>query len=165
MNLSGETANHDSGAEIDQRDALKREISQLLADNVDILEIFHDRGERSRRTIIRVLGGAMKHDSEVRGATLGIVNYAYPDMDGEESTTLSIGEQRFLVYGSIDQLADDHIVGPNEGEDVLARVSEVFNPPSDVRVNWMKAVSTGIALEMMETHANWDWDHEMTGSV
>lgn len=100
---------------------------------------------------------------QVRATRVGIVEIDHPALegvDGDLTTTISVGEKRFLlkflVNGSEASRIDEHVEDPNGEEDVVKTVWDVVTPPFKPAVRWDPLLTRIKAMEEIETHPTWD---------
>jgi hypothetical protein len=157
MTSAYERANAEERREINRRDALRWNIIQLLVANSDILVTLEGQPENCLQPIIQVLGGSMKSPDTVRPAQVGLVNIEFLDHPGNESTTISVDERRYLLDDNGARRIDVPEEKPGE-DDTVQTMFDVVTPLwKGVTVTWDPLLSRMKATEQLEAHPNWDY--------
>jgi hypothetical protein len=150
MSLSGEGINFEFQPESDAVKTLRDGINQFFLDQGLEIGILYDTVDTSR-PIIRVMGGKMPSSAHRAFVKVYIVSLSIPGQ--EESTTISVDQQQFVLDRFGVKRIDAHYDELDEEEVIIAKMHECITPG---RVLWAELLTKLRTKEVLELHRMWD---------
>jgi hypothetical protein len=150
MNLPGESINFGSQPESDAVQTLRDGVDQFFLDQGLEIGILYDTVDTSR-PIIRVMGGKMPSAAYRAFVNVYVVSLSIPEQ--EQSTTISIDQQQFVLDKSGVRRIDAHRQEVDEEAVIVEKMQECITPGL---VLWAELMTRLRTKEVLELHRVWD---------